>query len=368
MARIAVVAGETSGDIHAGNLVSRLLKMRPDLEILAIGGERLEGAGARLLSHYSEISAMGLFEVAEKLPALRRAKKKMLALFRDDPPDLFIPVDFGGFNLVLAREAKKAGVPVIYFIPPKAWAWGSSRVEKIRKYCDHLLAILPFEEDFWRGHGVSCDYVGSPVLDHLADRTFAPEPDLIGLLPGSRKSEVTRIWPHLLEAARLISRVKKVRFAVPLAEGLDQNLLADGNSEGLELEICEGRSQEVMERSRVCLVASGTATLECALVGTPMVTVYRANPLSLFIARRLIAVPLISLPNLIAGREIVPELVQKPVEETARAALRIFDEGSPREEMLTGLSLVREKIGKPGASEKAAGIILHRMGLAPVGG
>jgi lipid-A-disaccharide synthase len=368
MARIAVVAGETSGDIHAGNLVSRLLEMRPELDVTAIGGDRLEKAGARIISRYSEISAMGIFEVAEKLPALRRAKKTMLALFRDNPPDLFLPVDFGGFNLMLAREAKKAGVPVIYFIPPKAWAWGSSRIEKVRACCDHLLAILPFEEDFWRSNGVSCDYVGSPVLDHLRERSFSAEPDLIGLLPGSRKSEITRIWPHLLEAARLISKERKVRFAVPLAEGLDRALLSSGNAEGLPLEIYEGRAQEVMERARVCIVASGTATLECALVGTPMVVVYRANPVSLVIARQFITTPFVALPNLIAGREIVPELIQKTAGETARAALDLLDDGGRRAAMLKGLETVREKTGEPGASERAARIILQRMGLAPVGG
>ncbi len=362
MFRIAVSAGETSGDIHAANLIAALKSLRPDLAFSGLGGERMRGAGAEILMHYSEISAMGVVETFGKLGALRRAKALMLKLFAGDKPDLFIPVDFGGLNLILAKEAKKRGIPVIYFIPPKAWAWGEGRVEKIRAFTDHLIVILPFEADYWRGKGVSCDYAGSPVADHLTARAFRREDDLIGLLPGSRAGEVSRIWPHLLAAARIIAARRKTRFIAPRAEGLSPEML---KAEGVEVEIVDGRAQEVMERSRACIVASGTATLECALVGTPMVAVYRLNPLTHLIAKAVVKLSHVTLPNLIAGREVVPELIQKSPEETALKTIEIFDEGEARQNMLDGLAQIALKVGPKGASARAAAIILAKMGLSP---
>ncbi|PLX41812.1 MAG: lipid-A-disaccharide synthase [Deltaproteobacteria bacterium] len=364
MAQIAVVAGETSGDIHAGNLVSAILSRAPGTSIWGIGGERIAAAGGRLLLDYSSISAMGFVEALSNISALKSARRMMVEEFKANPPDLFIPVDFGGFNLPLAEIAAKMGIPVIYFIPPKAWAWRRSRVKRVRRTAERLMTILPFEESFWRENGVPCDYVGSPILDHLDPVTHAEEPDLVGLLPGSRRSEVTRLWPLMVEAARIMSKTKKLRFVAPRAEGLDPELLSAPPD--IDIEILPGSSQEVMERARVLIIASGTATLECSLIGKPMVVVYRFSPLSLFLVKRLVKIDYMALPNLIAGEKIVPELLQAKPEEAASLALKLLEDGPTRSTMVKDLQAVRESMGERGASARAASIVcgfLEERGL-----
>lgn len=361
MPQIAVVAGEVSGDIHAGNLVAALRELRPDARVWGIGGERLEKAGAEILYPSSRIAAMGLFEAAGRLPDLMRARRLVVERFDQNPPDLFVPVDFGGFNLGLAAKAKARGIPVVYFIPPKAWAWGGWRVKKIRALVDELLVILPFEEDFWRGHGVPCAYVGSPVLDHLAARRFAAEDDVVGLLPGSRMSEISRIWPLMVRAAQLLAQKRRLRFLVPRAEGLPSDCLKTAEAEGLDLTILDGDAQQVMERARACLVASGTATLECALVGTPLVAVYRVNALTYMIGKRLIKLPFVTLPNLVMGRGIVPELLQTPPVDAAREVFSLLGDTPERRAMLDGYAELRLKMGEPGASARAAARVADRL-------
>jgi lipid-A-disaccharide synthase len=354
MPTVAVVAGETSGDIHAGNLVAALRRARPDATVWAVGGDRLAAAGAEIVFPSQRISAMGLTEVLCKLPELARVRSLVVERFYQNPPDLFVPVDFGGLNLKLAKVAKRLKIPVVYFIPPKAWAWGAWRVPKIRAAVDELLVILPFEETFWRGHGVTCTYVGSPLLDHLTTRRFTPEADLVGLLPGSRMGEIRKIWPQLVAAARLLSQGRRLRFMAPLAQGLPKGCLDVAEASGLDLTIVDGNAQEVMERARVCLVASGTATLECALVGTPMVAVYRVSGLTYAVGRRLVRLPYVTLPNLIAEDGVVPEIIQGSPAEIARAAAPLLDDGPERSRMLEGLHKVQNIIGQRGASERAA--------------
>lgn len=361
MAEIAVVAGETSGDIHAGNLVAEMLRRNPSLKVWAVGGARLKSAGAEIIFDSNEIAAMGLAEAAARLPALARARRAVLSRFHAHKPDLFIPVDFGGFNLRLAAEAKKAGIPVIYYIPPKAWAWGKKRVRHVRERVEKVLPVLPFEHEFWLNHGVASEYVGSPVADHLKARRFAAEPDTVGLLPGSRVGEVSRIWPKLAQAARLIASQTKARFLVARAEGLPRGMPDESLMAGLDCEFVEGDSQSVMERSRLVLVASGTATLECALVGVPMVVVYRMNPVTLAIARRVVDVKAISLPNLVAGERVVPELIQTSAAQIAEAALKLIPDGAERSAQVDFLRTVADKVGPPGASGRAAVAILERL-------
>jgi len=252
---------------------------------------------------------------------------------------------------------------VAYYIPPKVWAWGPWRVRSLRASVDEALVILPFEEAFLRDRGVSARYVGSPVLDHLASRAFAPEADTVGLLPGSRPGEVARIWPLLSEVASTLARTRPLRFLVPRAPGISSEALAPApSSPRLEVEVLEGRSQEVMERSRVCVVASGTATLECALVGTPLVAVYRVHPLTYAAGRLMVRVPFVSLPNLVAGRRVVPEFVQTGPEPVVEAVEALLDEGPRRDAALRGLAGVRDSLGERGASERAAAFLLGRFG------
>jgi lipid-A-disaccharide synthase len=356
------VAGEVSGDAHAAALVRALRRSRPDLRVWAVGGEALRAAGAEVIFPAEELSTLGVWEAAGRLPAVLRARARVLERL-DEPPDLFVPVDFGGLNLRLARAARRRGVPVAYYIPPKVWAWGPWRVRSLRASVDEALVILPFEEAFLRDRGVSARYVGSPVLDHLAPCAFPPEADTVGLLPGSRPGEVARIWPLLTEVASTLARTRALRFLVPRAPGISPEALAPApSSPRLQVEVLEGRSQEVMERSRVCVVASGTATLECALVGTPLVAVYRVHPLTYAAGRLMVRVPFVSLPNLVAGRRVVPEFVQTGPEPVAEAVEALLDEGPRRDAARRGLAEVRASLGERGASERAAEFLLGRFG------
>ncbi|MBI5016721.1 MAG: lipid-A-disaccharide synthase [Deltaproteobacteria bacterium] len=363
MARVAIVAGEASGDIHAGNLLGALRSLRPDVEAWAVGGEALRAAGAEIVFPSEAIAAMGLVEAAGRLPAVARARRLVRGRLAAERPDLFVPVDFGGLNLRLARDARALGVPVVYYIPPKVWAWGARRVRTLRAVVDEALVILPFEEAYLRARGVAATYVGSPVLDHLSPRSFEAEPGTVGLLPGSRAGEVSRILPLLVAAARRLAwLVPGLRFLVPRAPGLPAAVLDRFlSATDLPLEVLDGRAQEVMERSRLCLVASGTATLECATVGTPMVVVYRVSPLTYALGRLLVRVPFIALPNLIAGRRVVPELVQTGPEALAAAAEPLLADGPGRDEVLRGLAEVRGLLGAPGASGRAAARLAARL-------
>lgn len=363
MSSIAVVAGEASGDIHAGNLVTALRALRPELRVWAVGGEALAGAGAEIVFPSAAIAGMGLVESLGNLPALWRARRRVLARFAADPPDLFVPVDFGGFNLRLCAAAHRAGIPTAYYIPPKVWAWGRWRVRKLRAWVDRALVILPFEEPFYRRHGIAAHYVGSPVLDHLAPRRHAPEEGAVGLLPGSRSGEVTRILPLLVEVARRLAADRPLRFLVPRAPGLPEALLRGPlEAAGLPAELLDGGAQQVMERSRVCVMASGTATLECALVGTPLVSVYQVSRLTYTLGRLLVRVPFFSLPNLIAGRQVIPEFIQPAPGAVARAAAALLDDGPARDAQLEALAGVRTAVGEPGASRRAAAHLLELLG------
>ncbi|NOY44432.1 MAG: lipid-A-disaccharide synthase [Deltaproteobacteria bacterium] len=346
---LAVSAGEASGDLHAANLLGALADQGVRFRAWAVGGPRLSGAGAEILIPSEALSAMGLLEAAGRLPVLLRARRAVVRRFLTDRPDLFLPVDFGGFNLALAAQARRLGVPVVYYIPPKVWAWGPWRARKVRERVDEALVILPFEEPYWAARGVRVSYVGSPVADHVTGRRWSPEPGRVGLLPGSRKGEILRIWPLLLGVAGELARHRPLRFTVPLAPGVDREWF--GEAEGVEF---TDDALGVMERSELVIAASGTAALECALVGVPTVVVYRVNPLTYWLGRLLVRVPFVALPNLIAGREVVPEFVQRPVGEVVRASVRLLEDEGARARMIEGLDEVRRKVGEPGAARRAA--------------
>ncbi len=366
-----MVAGEVSGDLHAANLVRALRAQRPNVQVWGVGGAALRSAGAQVVFPAESLGAMGLIEAAGTLPSLARAWRAMTRGFRDHPPDLFLPVDFSGLNLRLAGAAARQGIPVAYYIPPKVWAWGPWRVRTLRNRVDEALVVLPFEQDYLRDRGVPATYVGSPVVDHLAPRRFAREADVVGLLPGSRLGEVARLWPLLLEVAGRLAERRALRFLVPCAPGLPRQVLEEPlRGRALPVEILDGRSQEVLERSRACLVASGTATLECALLDTPLVAVYRVSGFTYMVGRALVRTPFVSLPNLVAGRRLVPEFIQTGPAPVAEALESLLDDGPQREAMLRGFAEVQRRLGGPGASRRAAARVLARLpgGESPAGG
>ncbi|MDO9026248.1 MAG: lipid-A-disaccharide synthase [bacterium] len=368
MSKLMIIAGEISGDLHGGQLVKELKTLDPGLEIFGIGGDRMQAGGMELLYHVNELSFMGLAEVLGHLPFIRSVMKKLEGELYTRKPDAVVLIDYPGFNLRFARKVKKAGIPVVYFISPKVWAWGRGRVRKIRKLVDKMLCILPFEEEFYRGRRVNACYVGNPLMDAVnpgqsreqfyKNNGMDPKLPLLGLLPGSRKQEIELILPVMLQTAMMLKgKDPALQFALGLAPGMDRERVEDMIAvSGLEVTLIESSAYGLMAHSRLLLVASGTATLEAGISGTPMIIIYKTSPLTYFIGRRLIKVPDIGLVNLVAGKRVVPEFLQGEARPGAifLMAQVLLAEGRPRQVVMAELAKIRDILGEPGAAKRAA--------------
>jgi lipid-A-disaccharide synthase len=319
---ILVSCGEASGDLHAARLVEKLLEKFPGSRILAFGGEKVAAAGATVLYNISEYAIIGISGVVTKLPKLVRLERGLKKVL-ESGVDLFIPVDYPGLNLRLAGHAKKQGIPVLYYISPQVWAWGAGRVRRLAASVDRMAVILPFEEAFFKARGIPAEFVGHPLVeDHaLPDALPQTERSGVGLLPGSRTSEVRRILPILLRAAAEIRTADPtLTFAIGRSEFVPRRIYEKiVERQDLDVEIGE-RTRDIMAGSRLLLVASGTATLEGALFETPLVIVYRMSKLNYFIADRLIKIDNIGLVNIILDERISPEFVQTEADPDAIAA------------------------------------------------
>ncbi len=380
--RILIVAGEPSGDLHAASVVQELLRRAPHLSVEGIGGDKMRLAGVRLHAHAGDLAVVGVVEVAYKLSALLRAYRSMVRLLRERHPDLLILVDFPDFNLLLASRAFRLGIPVLYFISPQVWAWRTGRIRAIAKHVRRLLVIFPFEEEFYRQRGIEVRYVGHPLLDRLSPAPAMDEArrrlelehsaTVVGLLPGSRIGELTRHLPLLLRATRrLMMDRPDLRVIIAAAEGLPLDLIGSYlKQEALSAKVVQGRTHEVMAASDLILVASGTATLEAAIIGTPMVIVYRLALVSWLVARLLIKVPHIGMVNLVAGKRVVPELVQFEAtpERVADEARALLESPERRRRMQEQLNEVRDRLGPPGAVSRTVDAILELMQVSAVAG
>ncbi len=356
--RILLSAGEPSGDLHGAKVVRALLQRFPAATIDAVGGPLMAEAGASLLCSIDRLSAMGLVEVAGHLPAhlglYRRLKRKLSA----GAYDLVIPIDYPGFNLWVSRAAKGAGVPVLYYIAPQLWAWRPGRAKRFAAAVDRMAVILPFEERFFNQVGVRATFVGHPLLDgdpwptQLEARAALGVPDgerVLALFPGSRHGEIAQHWPIFRDAAlRLLERGQCHRVVVG---GMEEGAYPDPGP----VEIVRGRPVHVLAAADAAVAKSGTTTLQAAVADTPMVVAYRTNTVNAFLFRRLITVEWTSLVNLIADREVVPELLQEALTEdrlVAELDPLLTTDSPARREQLEGLQLVRERLGRPGAAER----------------
>jgi lipid-A-disaccharide synthase len=372
MPKIMIIAGEPSGDLHGGRLVDELKRLRPDLEIYGIGGDRMQEAGMDLVFHVRDFSFMGFAEVLGHLPFIRQAMRRLERLLAERRPEAVVLIDYPGFNLRFGAKAKRAGIKVVYFISPQVWAWGRGRVRRIRRMVDRMLCILPFEEDFYRKRRVPAVYVGNPLVDlakpNLTKDAFrrqlglsASQP-LVGLLPGSRSQEVEKILPPMLGACRLLSEKQpSVQFAVNLAPGFPpEPVAAMIKSTGLNVAMSAGQSYELMAHSDLVLAASGTATLECGIIGTPLIIIYKTSWISYLLGRMLVKVPYIGLVNLVAGKKVAPEFIQHEARPGAifLMAQMLLAEGRPRQAVKEELSKIPGLLGEPGAARRAAGEIL----------
>ncbi|MFU8818782.1 MAG: lipid-A-disaccharide synthase [Desulfurivibrio sp.] len=376
---ILIVAGEASGDMHGANLVKAIKARRPEVRISAMGGGALAAQGVELVYESSRLAVVGLIEVLSHLGEIRAALAKLRAFLREQRPELLILIDYPDFNLMLAASAKKLGIPVFYYISPQVWAWRQGRVRTIRERVDRMAVILPFEKEFYRARGMEVEFVGHPLLDELAG-VVADQPGkglrdrpgkLIGLLPGSRRREIATMLPIFLAAARRLAAELPTppRFILPLAPGLDRReLMRHGLDQvaDLQIEISSEDRHRTMAACDAVMAASGTVTLELAILGVPVVAAYKLSSLTYLMGRWLIDLPHATLVNLVAGREVIPELLQYEAtpEKISRAVSTLLEDAGRREEMLAALAEVSRKLGGTGASRRAAHLALALLDRA----
>jgi len=370
-----ISCGEPSGDLYAGALVSALRTLAPSVSVAGFGGARLEAAGATLLGDYRGFSVTGLVEALSVLPRSWRMLKQLGAAARDTRPNVFVAIDFPDFNFRLLPVMKRLGIPVVYYVSPQLWAWRPRRLETIRKYVDRMLVIFPFESAIYEQAGIPVEFVGHPLVE-LADaaherpaflRTLQLDParPVIALLPGSRPNEVTQILPGLVGAARLVvQQVREAQFLVARAPSLDDALfepLQALRAAGVRVEQASGATDDVLAAADVVVTASGTATVQSAIHGRPMVIVYRLAPLTYRIGRSMVKVETYGMVNLVAGRRIVPELIQDAFtpENVARETVSLLTDSTRADTMRQDLADVRTRLGGRGASQRAAAAILQ---------
>lgn len=369
-----ISAGEVSGDLHGALLVRAMAGLAPGLRFTGMGGPAMAGAGFEPAFDIAELSLVGLTEVLAHLPRIVGLLRRMRRRMAEERPAAVVCIDAPDFNFFVVRMARRLGIPVFYYICPQVWAWRAGRVNFLKKHVQRVLCILPFEKAFLAARGLDADYVGHPLTDQIPLdelRALAPEPGRVGVLPGSRTREIETLLPEFGAAARTIAvRIPGAAFSILRAPGVDEARLRALWPADLPVEIVppEGR-YPAMRRAQVLLAASGTATLEAALIGTPAVVAYRVSALSYALGRLVVGVPNISLPNLILGERALPELLQGQANGPAIAveALRWLTDPAAMAEVRARLARLAGMVGEPGAPGRAARIILDGAGLGPEG-
>ena len=366
--QILISAGEASGDMYAARLATAL-RARADVQLFGMGGSRMREAGVDLVADCSEVALVGIVEIAKKYPALRRVFKRLLNESARRKPRLAILTDFPGFHLRLARELKGQRVPCVYFVCPQFWAWRPWRANLVRRRFVRGLCIFPFEEEWYRSRGVKADFIGHPLVGNVAAKRTRNEfaaafgldasKPIVALLPGSRSGEIAHHMPTLMQACRLIQRDRDVQFVLALAPGVSHSLIEPYLTADARVQVVEDSTYDALGAADLSILSSGTATVEAALMDAPMIVIYRLAPLTAAIARLLVRTPMFAMVNLIAGKRVVPELVQEDFTpaRVATEVTRLLDSPEARAQMRRGLAEVREKLGPPGAVERAADLI-----------
>ncbi len=368
MYKILLIAAEKSADQLAAALIQKL-KNKHAIDLLGVGGNSLKKQGMHLLVHMDQMAFMGVSEVLRKIPFIRKVKQKILATVDAEKPDLAILVDYPGFNLRMARHLHERGIPVIYYISPKLWAWGGGRIKKIQKYVNHMIVLFPFEEKFYQQHQVPVSYAGHPLVEellpHLKDiNEFDPQNRCLGILPGSRKQEVRLLLGDMVKSARQLQQAGKIDKAEILkVADLPMDLYQEHlRTEDTFIRIVEKPMHDVLPAYTAAIVASGTATLETGYFGVPMLIVYRVNAITYFLAKILVKLTHVGLVNIVAEKEVAKELLQQDF--TVDAAVQELNrllEPETNKRKREELQIIREKLGAPGASERAAEAVLKFM-------
>ena len=374
---ILISAGEASSDMYGARL-AKALRERTGAKLFGMGGPRMGEAGVELVADYHEVAVVGITEVLHKIPTVVRVQRRLAHEAIRRRASLAILIDSPGTHLGVARRLKNSGIPAGYFIGPQVWAWRPGRVRVVKRLVNRMVVIFPFEEKIYRDAGVPVDFVGHPLVDvvrpTITRQEFAvkhsldPESLIVVLLPGSRRSEIAQHYPFVLDACELLARemqpVGGVQFVHVAAPSQPAGLFSDyGDRLGIQIKRIEGQAYDALASADCAIVASGTATIEAALLATPMVVIYRVAPMTAAILRRMVRAPFISMVNLIGGRRIVPELIQDNLTAKAVAAQVRFllESADGREEMKSGLAEVRAKLGSGGAIERAADIFARML-------
>jgi lipid-A-disaccharide synthase len=373
--KILLVAGEVSGDLHGSHLVEAIHCIDPEIQFLGVGGEGLKRVGMKLLYHSQSLSVVGITEVFAKLGSILKALRTLKRSLEREKPDLVILIDFPEFNLLLARTARRRGIPILYYISPQIWAWRPKRIKLIARLVKKMVVLFPFEVPLYEAAGVDVEWVGHPLLDIVKptlpkERAFHqfgldPKRRTVGLLPGSRLHEIERLLPPLLASAHLLQEeIPDLQFVIPLAPGIPKTTLSfHMNNISVPVKVVEGFTYDVMNLCELLITASGTATLEGAILGKPMIIIYKVSFPSYWVGRALIRVDHIGLVNLVAEKEIAPELIQKDVhpQRIADEAFRILRDPLLSRKMTESMGEVRQKLGESGAAPRAARIVCSML-------
>ena len=386
MTRLMISCGEPSGDLYAGALVAALRGREPDIDVFGLGGDRLQAAGGRLVANFDGLSVTGLTEVLRVLPRSWATMKALIQAARAEQPDALVVIDYPDFNFRLMAAVKRLGVPVIYYVSPQLWAWRASRIKTMKKLVDCVLPIFPFEEAIYRRENMDVRFVGHPLVDlarpsrsrdeFLGGLQLDPSAPVVAMLPGSRPNELTRLAPVMIEAVLLVARtIPNAQFIIARAPHLADTLFEGfglhpttqsprGGGPGLPgitVRIVEGQTDDVLHASDAVVTASGTATVQTALHGKPMVVLYKLSPVTYRLGKPLARVDMYAMVNLIAGERVVLELIQDACtgEAVAAETVKLLTDTDYRQRMIGKIAEVRSRLGGPGASERAADAVLH---------
>ena len=372
MSKIMISVGEASGDLHGASVALALKNLQPDIELFGMGGQAMKAAGVEIVYDIADLGVIGFVEVIKNLPRLFALRDTLGELMETQRPDALVIIDYHGFNIRLAKIAKRLGIPVLYYICPKVWAWGRGRAKEVAETVEKVAAIFPFEVDIYSAAGANVTFVGNPLLDIVKTtmtKTVAYEyfgaiagQPLVVLLPGSRKQEIVNLLPVMLEAAvKIRETVPNCQFFLPVASTISREMVQDIISKyNITVNLTEKNTYDLMNIADMGIAASGTVTLEAAILKLPTVVIYKLATLTYLIGKMIIQIPYISLPNIIAGKKIVPELVQYAVtaENIAAETVPILTDPHVRTKMLRDLAEMCQKLGPAGAVQRVAHEIL----------
>lgn len=365
-----IIAGEVSGDLHGSALIDAIKSINPTIETIGIGGNLMRETGMNLIYHIRDMAFLGFTEVVKHLPFIKKVQKELLRIVETEKISRVVLIDYPGFNLNLAPKLKELGVEVYYYISPQIWAWGQGRVKKIKKYVDKMIVLFPFEKEFYAQAGVDVEYVGHPLIERINNYDFLskdelfrklnlePAKEILLIMPGSRTQEVERIFPEVIKAATKIAEKYNMQIVVAGSENIEDEKLIKLSDE-ISFTICRGNNYDLLTHSKFGIIKSGTSTLETGLMKLPSLVVYKTGELTFRIGKSLAKVDNIAMANIIAGETVLPELLQSDVNEK-----KIFQEadkilGDPKiyHTIKEKLSVIKDKLGEPGASMRAAKLI-----------